>query len=101
MTMKADRLKPSWHELSEHAWKTDLGPDKPELLLLRVSKEEFEKLHANEKAAREYLDRFLKKPLNNLSFSHVQAAQANGGEWYLIVVHTPSSTGRVVAWQTS
>ncbi|MFZ0633949.1 MAG: hypothetical protein WA755_02835 [Candidatus Acidiferrales bacterium] len=93
---------PSWQTVSEGAWKTDLGADMPEVLILRMSNEEFDKFHASEKAAKAYIDGhpFLKKKLNKVVFAEVRPA-LNGHAWVVIAVHTPHSWVQIVAWQIS
>jgi hypothetical protein len=91
---------PSWQTMSERAWKTDLGGEKPEVLILKMSNEEFEKFHASKKAAMDYIDdhHFLKKKLIKVVFCDI-VPHKDGEEWYVIVPHTTHSTAVVVAWQ--
>ncbi len=91
---------PSWQTLSEGAWKTDLGVDQPEVVILRLSNEEFGKFHASKKAAKDYIDdhHFLKRKLIKVVFCDVQPAK-DGHGWIVIVTHTAHSTAAIVAWQ--
>lgn len=91
---------PSWQAMSERAWKTDLGGEKPEVLILKMSNEEFEKFHASKEAARDYIDdhHYLKKKLIKVVFCDI-VPHKGGMEWYVIVPHTTHSTAVVVAWQ--
>ena len=91
---------PSWQMLSESAWKTDLGTDKPEVVVLRLSNEEFEKFHSSKKAAMDYIDghHFLKKKLIEVLFCDVVPAK-DGHDWFVIFTHTTRSRAAIVAWQ--
>lgn len=93
-----------WKTLSERAWKTDMGGDLPEVLILKMSNAEFKIFSASEKAAKEILDKllFLKKKLINVVFCDIvpQPDPKCTKEWILVVSHTTHSTAGVVAWQT-
>lgn len=91
---------PSWQTLSDHQWKTDLGGEQPEVLILRMSNDEFEKFHASKKAAKAYIDAtgFLKRKLINVVFCDIVKHKGDE-EWFVILTHTTHSTATVVAWQ--
>jgi len=91
---------PSWQTLSEGAWKTDLGGEQPEVLILKMSNEEFQKFHASKKAARDYIDdhHFLKRKLVKVVFCDI-VPDKDGDGWWVIIPHTTHSTAVVVAWQ--
>ena len=92
---------PAWQTLlPERAWKTDLGGDQPEVLILKMSNDEFEKFHASKEAAKAYIDKtgFLKRKLIKVVFCDI-VRRKDGNEWYVIVPHTTHSTAVVVAWQ--
>jgi hypothetical protein len=90
----------AWQTLSERAWKTDLGGEQPEVLILKMSNEEFEKFHASKKAAKDYIDglHFLKKKLIKVVFCDI-VPHKGGEEWYVVLTHTTHSTAVVVGWQ--
>jgi len=90
----------AWKTLSPHAWKTDLGGELPEVLILRMSNKEFEKFHASEEAAKKFIDslHFLKRKLINVVFCDV-VPHKGGEEWYVVISHTTHSTAAVIAWQ--
>ena len=98
--MKQKSSGPSWQTLSEHQWKTDLGGELPEVLILKMSNDEFEKFHASKKAAKAYIDgtHFLKRKLINVVFCDIVKHKGDE-EWFVIVIHTTHSTATVVAWQ--
>ena len=98
--MKQKSSGPSWQTLSEHQWKTDLGGELPEVLILKMSNDEFEKFHASKKAAKAYIDgtHFLKRKLIHVVFCDIVKHKGDE-EWFVIVIHTTHSTATVVAWQ--
>jgi hypothetical protein len=89
-----------WKTLSERAWKTDMGGELPEVLILKMSNTEFNKFHASEDAAKKFLDslHFLKRKLINVVFCDVVPHKGDD-EWFVIVTHTTHSTAAVIAWQ--
>ena len=91
---------PSWQMLSEDVWKTDLGADRPEVVILRMSNEEFEKFHRSKKAAKEYIDNrhLLKRKVIKVMYIDVVPV-AGGRAWLLIFNHSIHSTVGVLAWQ--
>lgn len=91
-----------WRKLAKNVWKTDLGRDLPEAVVLRMSDEEFSEFHSSTRVAKSYLDRhkYLKRKLIKLVFTSVKR-NGKGCEWTLIVIHTLQSTGFVTAWQDS
>jgi hypothetical protein len=80
--------------------KTDLGPGLPEVAILKVSNEVFEKIHASEDAALDYLQgqHIFKRKLIKVVFCDVKAYD-DGNGWFLIIPHTPLSTAFIIAWQ--
>ncbi len=91
-----------WHLLKPGVTKTDLGGKLPEVAILILSNEQFEKIHASKKAALEYLQsqHIFKRKLIAVVFCGVRANK-EGGDWILIIPHTYQSTAFIVAWQTS
>ena len=91
---------PRWRKLSARAWKTDLGGDLPEVVILVLSDEEFRKFHASTKAAKSYIDKrhLLKRKLIKVVFAN-ESPSGDGGEWFVIISHTIQSTAAVVAFQ--
>ncbi len=89
-----------WHLLQPNVTKTDLGGILPEVIILTLSNEQFEKIHASTAAAKEYLNdqKIFKKPLLKVIFCNVKS-NAGGAQWILIIPHTYQSTGCIVAWQ--
>lgn len=98
--MKQKLPAPIWQTLSEGAWKTDLGGDQPEVVILRLSNKEFEKLHASNEAAKDYIDshQYLKRKLIEVVFVDVVPVK-DGYGWWVINAHTTHSTDAIVAWQ--
>lgn len=95
-----DRLPTlSWHKLSEDAAKTDLGGDLPEVVVVRMSNEEFEKIHASERAAMDFFEthHYLKKKPNKVKFC--ETVPGKGPVWFVIFTHTTNSTVVVAASQ--
>jgi hypothetical protein len=97
-TTKLESLK--WHVLRPGVTKTDMGGDLPEVAILTVSNEEFEKIYASTITAKKYLDgqKILKRKLIRVVFCDV-TARDDGGDWILTVTHTYHSTGCIVAFQ--
>lgn len=92
--------KPHWRKLSASAWKTDLGGDRPEVVVLALSNDEFRKFHASTSAAKSFIDkrRFFKRKLIKVVFVN-HAPNDDGTSWLLIISHSLQSTAAVVAWQ--
>lgn len=92
--------KPHWRKLSASAWKTDLGGDRPEVIVLALSNDEFRRFHASTSAAKSFLDkhRFFKRKLIKVVFVN-HAPNDDGASWLLIISHSLQSTAAVVAWQ--
>ncbi|HKV27419.1 MAG TPA: hypothetical protein VJN90_03990 [Candidatus Acidoferrales bacterium] len=82
------------------AWKTDLGGDRPEVVVLALSNEQFKKFHASTAAAKKFIDNghFFKRKLIRVVFVN-HAPNDNGTSWLLIISHSLQSTAAVVAWQ--
>src|SRR5215472_4386055 len=74
-----------WHLLQPTVTKTDLGGDLPEVAILTLSNDQFQKI--------------FKKPLINVVFCGVTASDDGMGQWILIIPHTYQSTAFIVAWQ--
>jgi len=91
--------KLEWKKLNEGVSKTDLGPGLPEVAILKVSNEQFKKIHASKAAALKYLEdqHIFKKKLIKVVFCQVTPNKSDG--WILIVAHTAQSTASIVAWQ--
>lgn len=91
---------PRWKMLSGAVWKTDLGGDLPEVVILVLSDDEFRKFHASTGAAKRYIDKrgFLKRKLIKVVFVN-QAPSSNGGDWTVMISHTVWSTAAVIAYQ--
>jgi hypothetical protein len=66
-----------------------------------MSDEEFKKFHSSARFAKSYIDkhRYLKRKLIRFLFINVVAQRKHGGHWSLLLVHTPLSTAKVIAWQ--
>jgi hypothetical protein len=92
----------AWKTLTKRAWKTDMGGELPEVLILKMSNAEFDIFRASEKAAKKILDdlHFLKKKLINVVFCDIVPHKGDE-EWILIVTHTTHSTAAVIAWQVT
>jgi len=93
---------PSWQPLSEGVWKTDLGDGRPEVVVMKMSNEDFEKLHKSKRAWMDYLDnhRYLKRKLIKIVFIDVVYAKNGSGHgWWICVPHSPHSTAGILAWQ--
>jgi hypothetical protein len=90
-----------WRKMAAAVWKTDLGEDLPEVAILRMSDEEFRKFHSSARYAKAYIDKhhYLKRKLIKFRFVSVTWQRKHGGHWSLLLVHTPLSTGTVIAWQ--
>jgi hypothetical protein len=97
--VKVDLGSLKWQMLKEGASKTDLGPGLPEVAILKVSNEEFEKIHASKAAALKFLDNqhIFKRKLIKVVFCVVTRNHSDG--WLLIIPHTPDSTACIIAWQ--
>src|SRR5713226_9924631 len=85
--------KLEWKKLNEGVPKTDMGPGLPEVAILKVSNEQFEKIHASKDAAMDYLEsqHIFKRKLIKVVFCEVTASD-DGDGWILIIPHTPRST---------
>jgi hypothetical protein len=91
---------PQWQKLSEDVWKTDLGADWPEVVILQMSQDDFKDFHSSTAAAMGYIDKrgYLKRKLIQIVFGEV-VTRDDGGVWTIIITHTVRSTAVVVAWQ--
>jgi len=100
--MRLQLKTPHWRKLRKGVWKTDLGGDRPEVVILTMSNDEFREFRASSKAAKTYIDRrsLLKRKLIKVVFASV-VPNKKGGSWFVIVTHTLWSTGGIVAWQTT
>ena len=89
-----------WKLLQPTVTKTDLGGNLPEVVILTLSNDQFEKIHASTDAAKQYLieQKIFKRPLLKVVFCSVKSSM-NGAEWILIIPHTFQSTAYIVAWQ--
>jgi hypothetical protein len=99
--MKKLASEPVWKTLSASRWKTDLGGDLPEIVILVMTNDEFEKFRKSKRAAMKFVDdeKLLKRKLINLIFADVMGTK--GGEcWIVVLTHTTHSTAVIIAWQT-
>jgi hypothetical protein len=98
--MKRLPTKLTWKALAFRRWKTDLGGDLPEVVILLMNNAEFKKFRATKKGAMKFIDGegFLKRPLIELVFCDV-VSQRCEEPWIVIVTHTTHSTAVIVAWQ--
>ena len=92
--------KIQWQFLRPGATKTDLGKGLPEVIILTLSNDEFEKLHVSEDAAKAYLDALgvFKLKLIKVVFGDV-VPNDHGDGWIVLIPHTAHSTACIVAWQ--
>ncbi len=100
VTPKLESLK--WDLLKPNIAKTDLGGNLPEIVILRVSNEEFEKIHTSKIAAKKYLDRqhIFRRKLIRIVFCSVWPQPHDpGGDWVLVTTHTVYSTACISAVQ--
>lgn len=90
-----------WRKLAKNAWNTDLGNDLPEILVLRMSDQEFRKFHSSARFAQTYIDKhkYLKRKLIKFVFTSIVGERGSKEAWSLILIHTPQSTARLIAWQ--
>ncbi|HEV2223151.1 MAG TPA: hypothetical protein VGR84_09125 [Candidatus Acidoferrales bacterium] len=99
-SMHAQFAIPRWKMLSRRLWKTDLGGDLPEVVILILSNEEFRKFHASTAAAKRYIDdhHFLKRKLIKVVFVN-RSPNDDGTQWLVVISHTIESTAAVLAYQ--
>jgi hypothetical protein len=92
----------SWRRIAAGKWKTDLGGDFPEVIILELTNEEFQKNFRSKKAAKRFIDslHILKRPLVRVVFADIVKARKNGNGWIVIGPHTSHSTIAIIAWQT-
>ncbi|SRR6266403_6314328 len=97
---KVDLASLKWQLLKEGAAKTDMGEGLPEVAILVVSNDQFKKIRASKKAAKEYLDsqHIFKRKLIKVVFCDVTPSD-DGDGWILLLPHTPHSTASISAWQ--
>jgi hypothetical protein len=91
-----------WRKLAKNVWKTDLGADLPEILVILMSDEEYKKFRSSEKAAMKFLNdhRYLKKPTVGVVFTKEAPKRGEaGGAWIAIIEHSRDSMVSVVASQ--
>lgn len=93
---------PSWKRVAAGKWKTNLGRDFPEVIILELSNEEFQKHFSSTRAAKKYIDglHILNRRLIRVVFVDVVKAKSNGNGWIVIGPHTAHSTIAIIAWQT-
>ena len=89
-----------WQVLSPGVAKTDLGGDLPEVVILKLSNDQFKKIYPGTNAARDYFNsqNIFKRKLINVIFCDVTPSKSNA-DWILIVPHTLHSTASITAWQ--
>jgi hypothetical protein len=92
----AQLAAPTW-TLDQDVWKAGLGPNQPEIAVLRLPDSDYQDFSHNPKL---YLEdrRVFAAKLNAADPCYVKP-HPGGHEWVLILVHTPDSTVRFVAWQ--
>lgn len=93
-----------WQVLSPTAAKTDLGGKLPEVVILKVSNEQFMRIYPNkEEVAKAYLDglKVFKRPLIKVVFCDVYPTRTSKADWLVISPHTTHSTASITAWQLS
>jgi hypothetical protein len=94
---------PFWELISERVYKTDLGDDKPEVVVTLMSDAAFKKFRKTKSGAKNYIDglKILKQKLNAVEFTDT-IAHGNGRtitEWLVVIIHTTKSTAYIIAWQ--
>ena len=102
VTPKLESLK--WDLLKPNIAKTDLGGNLPEVVILRLSNEEFEKIHASKIAAKKYFDgqHIFRRKLIRVVFCSVWPQPHDpGGDWIVATTHTVYSTACISAVQVS
>lgn len=100
VTPKLESLK--WALLKPDIIKTDMGGTLPEIVILRLSNEEFEKIHASKIAAKKYFDRqhiFRRKLIRVVFCSVWPQPHDPGGDWIVATMHTVYSTACISAVQ--
>ena len=94
---------PFWELISERVYKTDLGDDKPEVVITLMSDAAFKKFRKTKSGAKNYIDglRILKQKLNAVEFTDTIPCGNGRGitEWLVVIIHTTKSTAYIVAWQ--
>ena len=92
---------PEWKQ-KDGFWKTDLGSNLPEVVILKLSDADYRKDFGNKdkKRAKKYIDTngFLKAPLIQVNFGDV-CPGGKGKDWYIVIGHTLHSTASIIAWQ--
>jgi hypothetical protein len=98
--LKIDLASLKWHLLKPNVTKTDLGGQLPEVLIMTMSNEEFEKIRGDKKVAMDHLDdqKIFKRKLIDLVLADV-TQNDHGAFWLVIVAHSGKSTGCITAWQ--
>lgn len=88
---------PRWKTLGPGRWKTELGPDYPEIVILYLSNDDYKKFSANPK---QYIDdlHILAKKINKVVAGEIVPGKG-GAPWFVHIVHTPNSTVTFVSWQ--
>ena len=100
VTPKLESLK--WDLLKPNIAKTDMGGNLPEVVILRLSNEEFEKIHASKIAAMKYFDsqHIFRRRLIRVVFCSVWPQPHDpGGDWIVATTHTVYSTACISAVQ--
>lgn len=88
---------PRWKAAGPGRWKTALGPDYPEIVLLYLSNDDYKKFSANPKT---YVDdlHILAKKINKVVAGEIVPGKG-AAPWCVHIIHTPNSTVTYVAWQ--
>jgi hypothetical protein len=98
--VQVDLKSLQWNLLQPTVTKTDMGDGLPEVAILTMPDDQFQKISSDKNAAKKYLDsqKIFKRALIDVVFCDVTPSK-DGGQWILIVPHTLHSTASIVAWQ--
>ena len=99
--MKKAPDPPTWKNLAPNIWKTDLGDDLPEIIVLRVSHDEFTKMTESHDAAMAYFDEpgYLKRKLVNCEILRLLGEKGSTEDWLICGFHKTESWLQMTAWQ--
>lgn len=83
--------------IPKRVWQKSLGPDQPEIAVLRLPSEEYKRFA---KSPMEYLEehRVFRAKLNRVVRCHVKSNKKSAA-WIVVVEHVPESTVFYIAWQ--
>lgn len=91
-----------WRKIAKNAWKTDLGVDLLEIVIVEMSDEEYRKFRSSESAAKKFINRhkYLKKPTRGVVFTKGAPRRGKDAEtWVVAITHTRDSMVYTVASQ--